>query len=303
MKRTALFFVVISLIGCGGSSTVKGPPCSIEDDGDGTFVLACSDGSRITFSNGKDGQKGDTGATGETGATGAKGEDGEDGSSCSVSEPEVGTKLITCGDGTSVSVRDGEQGPTGAACTTVDNGDGTKTVSCEDGTSATLHDAELCTVTLNGGGTAIIVSCPDGYTAESSAVIEGDVQIRSSLDVGLIKNYTSITGNLSVMSSVTNVYLPNLREVGGFLASSGGSPSSVASLEFPALTTVGMSLHISSNGSLTTLDMSALEEVGGVFDVTDNPSLPQCLVDEILSHTTVGGGIFTSGNDDIATCP
>jgi hypothetical protein len=285
MRRIALILAVV-LSSCG-TAEVRGFPCSLEDNEDGSYTLSCSDGTSITISNGKDGRDGEDG------------QDGEDGESCSVSEPEEGTKLITCTDGTSVSVHDGEQGQTGYSCSVVDNGNGTSTVGCEDGTSATVKDGELCEVTPNGDGTKVIISCPNDYVVEGEAVIEGMISILDSVTEALVRNYSIITDSLYLNSkSMSSIDLPNLREIGNLLWM---DTSSIETVELPAVTSIG-EVGIFGNDNLQMLDLSALEEVSGDFRVTNNPNLPTCEIDELLARITVGGTITVSGNDDTATC-
>jgi len=292
MKRITLILAAV-LASCG-TANVRSFPCSIEDNEDGSYTLSCSNGTSVTVSNGKD---------------------GKDGESCSVSEPEAGTKLISCTDGTSVSVHDGEQGQTGYSCSVVDNGNGTSTVGCEDGTSATVKDGELCEVTPNGDGTNVIVSCPNDYIVEGSAIIEGDVDIRDSVTLALIKNYSRITGDLYI-ANITNISLPNLVEVGGALSIS--YSEIVETIDLPALVSVAKDpngsgvtgLRIGGNTKLRSVNLNSLEEVGGAdlptmpleVRIQDNPQLPSCWADALLAQITTVGDVYQSGNDDTATC-
>jgi len=93
-----------------------------------------------------------------TGDTGPAGPAGTVGGSCMVTETATGDVMITCEDGTSVTV------PAGSNCTvTEDPTTGASTISCEDGTSGTVTDGTTCTVTDNLDGTKT-VACDDGTT-------------------------------------------------------------------------------------------------------------------------------------------
>ncbi len=84
---------------------------------------------------------------------------GLDGTGCTVADNEDGTKTITCGDDTTVTVSDGAAGADGEDCTVSDSGNGTKTITC--------GDTEV-TVTDGGAGAAghnslvVIEDAPDG---------------------------------------------------------------------------------------------------------------------------------------------
>jgi hypothetical protein len=80
----------------------------------------------------------------------------------------------------------------------------------------------------------------------------------------------------------------------------------------PSLTSLGalaslrevMNVHIEQNANLTRFELGALQKVSMEFFVTDNPKLPTCLANALVTavHT---GNVFLrriSGNDDAATC-
>jgi hypothetical protein len=304
MKNTALILVAIFAAGCGAAET-SGPPCSIANNEDGTFTISCSNGTSVVLRDGEDG------------AAGAAGQDGKDGATCKVAEVD-NAKLISCSDGTSVTIRDGEQGPRGASCAVVDNGNGTSTVGCEDGTTAVVRDGELCQVTPNAEGTLVIISCPNDYVVEGSAIIEGDVNVRDSVTLALIRNYSHITGNLSVFG-VTNISLPNLSVVGGYVMINNSEVTKTVDLhslvsiaEHPAYDGGFKGLRITGNTNLEEVDLSALQVVGPSelppppnaieIRVQDNPHLPACWADALIAQVTTIGDAYQSGNDDTATC-
>ncbi len=83
---------------------------------------------------------------------------------CTVTDNEDGTKTISCGDDTSVTVSDGAAGADGEDCTVSDNGNGTKTITCGD-TEVTVSDGG----TGAAGHNSLVViedapdgTCPDG---------------------------------------------------------------------------------------------------------------------------------------------
>ncbi|WP_157069389.1 RCC1 domain-containing protein [Sandaracinus amylolyticus] len=97
-------------------------------------------------------------------------------SGCTVEETEAGA-VVTCDDGTSVTV---PRGVDGSGCTLTDHGDGSATLTCDDGTSVTLPiDGPLhlgagsngsCATradgTLRCWGSAGILSVPPGRFVE-----------------------------------------------------------------------------------------------------------------------------------------
>jgi hypothetical protein len=79
-----------------------------------------------------------------------------------------GAKVITCADGTSVTVTNGQAG---GSCTVADLPDGGgKRISCADGTSVVVHDGDAgtsCTVGVDDAGIKV-VSCSDGTSVPVS---------------------------------------------------------------------------------------------------------------------------------------
>ena len=131
----------IALVGAACDSSSGGTdPCSVTNNGDGTYTLRCPDGTTVTLSDGEPGEPGDDGEPGEPG------EPGDDGEPCTAVDNGDGTYTVTCPDGTEVTLSDGEpgeQGPQGepgeegSSCAVTDNGDETYTMTCPDGTDAT----------------------------------------------------------------------------------------------------------------------------------------------------------------------
>ncbi|HET6146408.1 MAG TPA: hypothetical protein VFH68_02670 [Polyangia bacterium] len=107
------------------------------------------------------------------GCTGPRGVQGQSGAGCTVRPGDGGARIITCADGTSVSVTGGDAG---AGCTVSAAGDGgVRTISCGDGTRVTVGDGQpgtSCTVSAGDAGVKV-VSCTDG----TSVVVSPDPPI------------------------------------------------------------------------------------------------------------------------------
>ncbi|MBK7857868.1 MAG: OmcA/MtrC family decaheme c-type cytochrome [Archangiaceae bacterium] len=94
-----LLVCTVFFIACTGTNGQDGKPCTVTDNGDGSATITCPDGSTTRVTSGKPGQDG---------MNGMNGLNGDAGTSCSVtSDADAGTKIITCGDGTTVTLRDG----------------------------------------------------------------------------------------------------------------------------------------------------------------------------------------------------
>lgn len=171
--------------------------CAVTDHGDGTYTIACPDGSSVTVSDGAtgadgvagpagadgsdgatgaDGVAGPAGADGSDGATGAPGADGADGAAGPAGAD--GSDGASGTDGAPGSA--GTSGADGSSCMAINNDNGTYTISCEDGSSVVLMDGaagsngadgdsgESCTVISNGAARATI-SCGDGTSVTIDA--------------------------------------------------------------------------------------------------------------------------------------
>jgi hypothetical protein len=137
------------------------PPCTVTDNLDGTYTIACVDGGEIIVRDGVDGTNGTNGI---------------DGSDCSATDNGDGTYTIACDDGSEVTVSDGASGSDGSGCTTTANRDGTWTLACGDGAPITLHDAAsggACTVSGIAEG-EYTISCPDGTAVTLRDGADGD---------------------------------------------------------------------------------------------------------------------------------
>ncbi len=95
MKPVASGCFTLFLLGaaaCTGTNGQDGKPCTVLDNGDGSATISCPDGSTTRVTGG---------------APGKDGNPGTPGASCTVtSDADAGTKVISCADGTSVTLRD-----------------------------------------------------------------------------------------------------------------------------------------------------------------------------------------------------
>ncbi len=107
--------------GTAGAPGADGQPCQVADNGNGTKTITCV-GVTVDLPNGATGATGDTGPQGEpgvqgptgaTGTTGATGDPGTPGATgpagknavpCSISTNGGGATVITCGDGSTVTL-------------------------------------------------------------------------------------------------------------------------------------------------------------------------------------------------------
>lgn len=100
--------------------------------------------------------------------------------------------------------------------------------------------------------------------------------------------------------------LPALTSMGGGLIATG---TLVTSIDLPSLQYVER-IRINGNASLEKLSLPALTKVGYpdffTFQVTNNPKLPSCQVQQIIDNLVANGfsgTVQNTGNDDAAVCP
>ncbi len=111
MRLRIVLGVSAIIAGCSGPTGPDGKPCTVKDNGNGTATVTCGDGTTATISNGPAGTPGAPGTQGNPGGPGTPGMPGQAGTSCTVtSNPDAGTKTISCTDGTSVTLLDGRNG-------------------------------------------------------------------------------------------------------------------------------------------------------------------------------------------------
>jgi len=208
---------------------------------------------------------------------------------CSVATAS-GEHTMTCPDGSYVSWRDGEngadgsQGPAGVVVlvSTVSEPAG---LNCQKGgvkfevgpdtnNNNVLDVDEISTTKYVCNGE--LLDTVD-YT------LDGSFTVNNSFDVAILSEYQHVTGSVII------------------------SPMTDMVIELPALLTVDVALYIS--GLITEVNMSGLSSVGSLLDVsgtslstlsnlgaaalsaesvniTDNPNLLQCQIDELLGRTT-----------------
>ncbi len=116
----------VVLAGCQGPVGEKGSSCSTQDNGDGTVTVSCTDGTKVTLSNGRNGTNGDAGT------------------SCSITTKSDGGRIVSCSDGTIADL------PGGSSCSIKDNLDGGRTISCADGTVINIANGTNGTNGMNG---------------------------------------------------------------------------------------------------------------------------------------------------------
>jgi OmcA/MtrC family decaheme c-type cytochrome len=131
------------------------------------------------------------------GCTGPRGVGGPSGSSCSIAAGDGGAKVITCADGTSVTVSNGQPGTSCTVAPVADGGGSARVITCTDGTSITLRDGDAgsCTVGTNDAGIRV-VSCSDGTSVPVSPDPLPPSSVLSTTDdlPGIVVNILSLTG-------------------------------------------------------------------------------------------------------------
>lgn len=155
-RRLACAAAVV-LAACSGAPGKDGEPCTVVRNADGTSTISCPDGTQVTVTNGQNGQNGQNGAegaVGQTGQTGATGSTGQSGVSCSVSSnPDAGTRTITCTDGTVATVSNGANG---TSCTLGTSDSGVRILSCTDGTTTAVPSSTVTWSTLTAAEIATL---------------------------------------------------------------------------------------------------------------------------------------------------
>lgn len=147
LGRALLGAPLLLVLAC--SAPAQSDPCTVADNGDGSYTISCPDGTSATLHDG------------------AQGVAGADGSSCTVDPNGDGTKTISCDDGTSVTISDGSDAAAILARTdTVAPGD-----DCAEGGSSVSfgHDADgdgaLSDTEIES--TTFVCNGPQGDTGEA----------------------------------------------------------------------------------------------------------------------------------------
>jgi hypothetical protein len=150
-----------------------------------------------------------------------------------------------------------------------------------------------------------------------------DHTVISTTAVGF-PNLREITADATFTSSVLRPdgFVPALAHVGGELLIEDNTGDAIdfpqiatvgklssrrnaaARIAFPALTTVADKLAVFEHPNLSMLEFPALSGVGGNLVIANNPVLPACEVEVIVSRVAgaIGGEVATTGNDEGATC-
>jgi len=95
--------------GKDGKDGTDGQPCQVADNGNGTKTITCA-GVTVDLPVGNTGETGSQGEPGVNGVDGLPGKDGlngKDAKPCTVVDKGSGVKVITCGDGSPVTLTDG----------------------------------------------------------------------------------------------------------------------------------------------------------------------------------------------------
>lgn len=151
-----------------------------------------------------------------------------------------------------------------------------------------IENEALTSVRLDSLATAGSVSFAQNRTA--------------TFDVGVL---VEVGGTFGIGDSpgLTSVNAPALSRVGSqFFV---GNNPDITSLSFPVLVDIGVGgidspgLFLTNNATLASLSFPDLTTIEGSFTVTDNPGLPQCVVDELALRA--GATCLCSGNS--ASCP
>jgi Collagen triple helix repeat (20 copies) len=365
--------------GANGATGAQGPQgpagssCNVEDDVavPGGAIIRCENGFVVRIFDGQDGATGAPGATGATGPVGANGTNGTNGSSCSVDDNGDGSYLLTCTDGTNVTLHDGNdgavgatgpqgpagvsgqngatgpagpagangqngatgpqgaQGPAGSSCTVNASGDHSYDVTCPDGSHATVHDGQDATLgpvllnivpepkgaTCHAGGHRVDVGVDidnsgvleadevtgSEYACASLITIYGSVALSSDADLELVRGVREIQGSLLVTGSVTLAAFEqatsDLSSISAlqinhtaFTSLSFDQPSridrisiqdnaSLTSFSFDQLQTVGV-LYVYNNAALTSFSFDQLQTVD-FLDVSNNAALTSFSFDQL----------------------
>jgi hypothetical protein len=145
---------------------------------------------------------------------------------------------------------------------------------------------------------------------------QGSFTIQNQLDVDTISPYCEITGNLTMLTGLPSITLPNLQTVDGTLAITGAS---ITSVDLPALQTVGAALTVDAptlpsltlpdlqtvdgafsitGASVASADLPALQSVGAAFTI-DTPGLTTLSVPALTSLP--GGGSISNKSTGLAS--
>jgi OmcA/MtrC family decaheme c-type cytochrome len=142
--RAFVAAAAVALAACSGTSGKDGEPCTVTKNTDGSSTIKCPDGTTVNVTNGTTGTTGQDGTDGTNGTNGAN---GNNGTSCTVTSPDAGLRVITCTDGTTATVTNGTNGSNGISCTLATDA-GIRVLTCTDGTQTVVPTAVVDWATL-----------------------------------------------------------------------------------------------------------------------------------------------------------
>jgi len=143
-----------------------------------------------------------------------------------------------------------------------------------------IHDNRDCN---------IVEPCGNG-------VYEGDYMITDAASLQGLANYTEVTGDLAIFETSLEIIdgLECLTTVGGSLILSGND--SLTTMDFSSLTTVGVGISIDYNEALIAMDFNSLTTVGQDLLIEENNVLELISFNSLI---TVGGGIGIDYNESL----
>jgi collagen triple helix repeat protein len=266
--------------GQDGADGGNGTSCTVHDNGDGSALVTCDDGTTANL-------YGPTGASGPQGPAGADGQDGQDGAT----GPQ-GPAGANGQDGAT-----GPRGPAGAdgsSCTVLDNGDHSYDIICPDGSHATVHDgqdgqdAPVGTVLLNivpepksdnchAGGNLIQI----GIDTDGSTLLESDEVTGSEYACAPLITIESLV----ISSDAELEQLRGVREIRSSLQITGAVTNDALSQAGVDLERVE-SLRVYGTTNLTSLPFDQLESVS-YLELGDNAALTSFSLDQLSSLVTL----------------
>lgn len=157
---------------------------------------------------------------------------------------------------------------------------------------------------LEAGGNTLRIT-------QNQVLVSVDIPLLVSVnqDIELMQNPALTSLNADALRSVgrhmvvrfvhlDDVAFPLLETVGGNLHL---NDLDAAMLTFPSLHSIGLGFQVWRNTTLLDFAFPALFYIGGTTHVRDNPTLPQCHVDDLRTQVDERGGLvnFQSANNDV----
>jgi hypothetical protein len=170
---------------------------------------------------------------------------------------------------------------------------------------AATTDASNAVAPTDASSTASDGSSNDG--AVTARVCSGDRWAMDVASAAAVGECGSITGNLAVAGALTELVLPRLTSIGGYVTIF--ATPALLRIELPALTRIGGFLDISGNEALRSVALPALRTVNdramtAARDVAirENPQLPGCQAEQLrtqLMNAGFNGSIDVSSNGPV----